>query len=1003
MSINNTLFRPSVVRAARQKFNPDGFDLAKALKQEKIKVYYLPPQNKQLGEDHLKAFADCQPVELIDCSADTERKIVIAAAYKQVFGNAHLMASERSPKAESQLCNGSITVLEFVRQLAKSERYRVLFFDNCTNLRTVELNFKHLLGRAPANHAEISEHIQILAEGGFEAEIDSYLDSDEYLENFGTNFVPYYRGYQTQTGKNLTGYTHSFQLLRGASSSDKSIENAAAPQLQSGLLADKPTQVTRLSAVDRSVLKPTPIKPVSEYTSSSSSTITSGQVNGTKYKSADFLAAPVAPDSWLQFKARNAAASFPAARLSQPVKVFASSSLEDKEILIQAAYKQVVGNAYLMESQRLVKAESRFKDGQTTVKGFIQELAQSDTYRSLFFDTCPNVRAVELNFKHLLGRSPESGAEISEHIVRIAEGGFEAEIDSYFNTSEYQDNFGEDTVPYYVGYATQTGKGVNGYNQIFDLIKGSCSSDKSVNESIRTSRAPQLQSTLLYQAPAKKVFGAPSAEELRQEFIAKSIGLQGNPNAKPPVDTVSNAYVRGFADNQPVEFVAASSSTNTDAVITAAYKQVFGNAHLMESEKSPQIESQLRNGQITVLEFIRQLAKSARYQALFFDGCSNLQAIELNFKHLLGRAPANYAEISEHIQIIAHEGFAGEIDSYLDSDEYTRNFGTNIVPYYRGYQTQTGQNLQSYVNSFQLLRGASSSDKSIASANYTELSTSLLSDRSSQIAAISTADSSAQTKQDLAKSTSTTVKAVTPIAPEDYPVINNSSVAQRVSVSQNTYNAMLNTGAVKVIPGSEGQNLDLVVTAVYKQVFGNAYVMESERLTVAESQFKQGNINVKEFVRCLAKSELYKNNFVNSCPRYRSHELNFKHLLGRAPASYEETVYHSNILDTQGYEADIDAYIDSEEYQQAFGDNTVPYYRGYQSQTGQALLGYTNMFEMLDSYSTSDKAGATGYKPRLQEQLMSKVPSSNVQSVTATVTEPVTDGTSLIQRVLGLI
>jgi len=754
MSINNTLFRPSLVRAARQKFNPDGFDLAKALKQEKTKVYYLPPQNKQLGEDHLKAFADCQPVELIDCSADTERKIVIGAAYRQVFGNAHLMASERSPQAESQLCVGSITVMEFVRQLAKSARYQVLFFDNCTNLRTVELNFKHLLGRAPANHAEISQHIQILAESGFEAEIDSYLDSDEYLENFGTNFVPYYRGYQTQPGKSLAGYTHSFQLLRGASSSDKSIENATAPQIQKELLADKPTQVTRLSAVDRSVLRSTPIKPVSNYSSSGASSITAGQVNGTKYKSAAFLSAPVAPDSWLQFKARDAAASFPAARLSQPVKAFSASSLEDKEILIRAAYKQVFGNAYLMDSQRLVKAESRFKDGQTTVKGFIHELAKSETYRSLFFDKCPNVRAIELNFKHLLGRSPESGAEISEHIILLAEGGFDAEIDSYFSTSEYQDNFGEDTVPYYVGYATQTGKGNDGYNRIFDLIKGSCSSDKSVGESIKTSQAPQLQSNLLFKPPVKKVYGAPSAEELRRDFIAKKIGLTGNPDAEPPADSISSSFVSGFADVMPAEFVADSSTENADIVIAAAYKQVFGNAHLMESEKSPQIESQLRSGRITVLEFVRQLAKSDQYQALFFDGCSNLQAIAFNFKNLLGRSPANYAEISEHIQIIANEGFAGEIDSYLDSDEYTHNFGTNIVPYYRGYQTQVGQNLQSYVNSFQLLRGASSSYKSVSRANYAELETSLLSDRSSQILDISTPDSAKKAAQDLAKAQS---------------------------------------------------------------------------------------------------------------------------------------------------------------------------------------------------------------------------------------------------------
>ena len=37
-----------------------------------------------------------------------------------------------------------------------------------------------------------------------------------------------------------------------------------------------------------------------------------------------------------------------------------------------------------------------------------------------------------------------------------------------------------------------------------------------------------------------------------------------------------------------------------DLVITATYKKVFGNTHLMESERFIEAESQLRSGQITV-------------------------------------------------------------------------------------------------------------------------------------------------------------------------------------------------------------------------------------------------------------------------------------------------------------------------------------------------------------------------------------------------------------------
>jgi phycoerythrin-associated linker protein len=62
-------------------------------------------------------------------------------------------------------------------------------------------------------------HSTILDEKGFEAEIDSYLDSDEYQDTFGENIVPYIRGYKTEACQNMVQFTHIFQLVRGASSS----------------------------------------------------------------------------------------------------------------------------------------------------------------------------------------------------------------------------------------------------------------------------------------------------------------------------------------------------------------------------------------------------------------------------------------------------------------------------------------------------------------------------------------------------------------------------------------------------------------------------------------------------------------------------------------------------------------------------------------------------------------------------------------------------------------
>ncbi|NER79940.1 MAG: phycobilisome linker polypeptide [Leptolyngbya sp. SIO1D8] len=178
------------------------------------------------------------------------------------------------------------------------------------------------------------------------------------------------------------------------------------------------------------------------------------------------------------------------------------------------------------------------------------------------------------------------------------------------------------------------------------------------------------------------------------------------------------------------------------------------------------------------------------------------------------------------------------------------------------------------------------------------------------------------------------------------------------------------TTPVELYPGFSAEDADVVIRLIYHQVLGNTYVMESERLQVPESQLKRRELSVREFIRCLAKSELYRSRFFDNCYRYRAIEVNFKHLLGRAPSSFEEMKSHSAILDEAGFEADIDSYLDSDEYQQMFGENVVPYYRGYKTQTGQPLIGFTNMLELLPSPSSSDNDPASRNRPQLTRAII---------------------------------
>lgn len=185
------------------------------------------------------------------------------------------------------------------------------------------------------------------------------------------------------------------------------------------------------------------------------------------------------------------------------------------------------------------------------------------------------------------------------------------------------------------------------------------------------------------------------------------------------------------------------------------------------------------------------------------------------------------------------------------------------------------------------------------------------------------------------------------------------------------------TPPIEWVPGLSADDREDIINAVYRQVLGNAYVMESERLTVAESQFKLGEYSVREFVRAVAQSDLYRTRFFESCPRYRYTELNFRHLLGRAPNDYDDMKFHSNVLDAEGFEADIDTYIDSDEYQNTFGENIVPYIRGYKSEASESMVEFTHMFELVRGASSSSLKGSTsGTSPRLNSLVINAIPTA---------------------------
>jgi phycoerythrocyanin-associated rod linker protein len=164
-------------------------------------------------------------------------------------------------------------------------------------------------------------------------------------------------------------------------------------------------------------------------------------------------------------------------------------------------------------------------------------------------------------------------------------------------------------------------------------------------------------------------------------------------------------------------------------------------------------------------------------------------------------------------------------------------------------------------------------------------------------------------------------------------------------------------------------DLQRVFRAAYTHVFGREGLALSEAFASAEALLRKGEINVRQFIESLAQSEYYKERFFYSNSQVRFIELNYKHLLGRAPYDQSEIAYHVDLYASQGYAAEIASYIDSPEYDNAFGRSIVPYHRGFQSIPGMKQVGFNRLFRLYRGNGSSDNAQGGGTSSRLRQQV----------------------------------
>ncbi len=575
-----------------------------------------------------------------------------------------------------------------------------------------------------------------------------------------------------------------------------------------------------------------------------------------------------------------------------------SLSTVEKNTIIQACYRQVferdIKKGY---SLCFTDLESQVVNGQLSIKEFIRALGKSYIYRKQFFEPFVNSRVLELAFRHFLGRGPSSQIEFQKFFAILSELGLGSLVDELINSSEYTDYFGEETVPYLRSLGQEPQECRNWGPQI-NLFNYSAPFRKVPQFitlfSAYTQPLPDQHPYGYSNDPLLIQFGAifpkaktsltnnpaPFSKDTRRLLIRQGPGIYNQ---------ISNPSFRSKSAGSlgPVIFQLFSNSsklnspniiTKVQPVINAAYLRVFGRQVYQEELIALKpFESRLRDGSITIRDFVKYLTKSYIFRSLYWEPLYICKAIEYIHHRLIGRPTYGRQEINKYFDIVYKKNYYQMIDSMINSSEYMECFGEQTVPYER----------------------------------YITANTALM--RKSQISCVKNISSSFPKRFiQLGKiNESLSVNSL------------NLKINQGVS-SQRDQSIIFKTHRQM----SKGMR-ETILRASYRQIFErDIYTFGlGYELIGLESAFLQGELSVQELIYQLGISLLYSKEFYQPYPNTKVIELGTKHFLGRAPHNQAEIRYYNQVLASQGLVPFIHSLVNCEEYKAIFGNNTVPYRR----------------------------------------------------------------------------
>jgi phycobilisome core-membrane linker protein len=578
------------------------------------------------------------------------------------------------------------------------------------------------------------------------------------------------------------------------------------------------------------------------------------------------------------------------------------SGVEKAEI-VKAAYRQLferdITRAY---SQSISDLESKVKNGEISMKGFVRRMCKSPLYRKQFVEPFINSRALELAFRHILGRGPSSREEVQKYFSILSDGGWNKFVDALVDSNEYSDYFGEETVPYLRGLG-QEAQECRNWGPQQDLFRYSAPFRK----------VPQFLTTFAQYdqpLPEQHVYGRGN-DPIENQFGAIFPKATRSPNNNPAPfgkDTRRLLITRGPGINNQISNPAARgvnpgslgpkvfkleqvpttqnvsvkyTESSTQNVVRACYLQVFGR-ELYSGQRLGAAETKLENGEISVKEFIRMLAKSEVYRKMYWTPLYVMKAVEYLHRRLLGRPTYGRQETNKYFDISSKQGINGLVDALIDSVEYNASFNEDTVPYER-YVTAAG-------HAARMNKIGGKAEMMLAA--MTDTTTPRFVDLGVVSEVRSDADIAARSIQGVSKKRE-------------------------------------QTKVFKLTNLGDKPQLEVVIGAAYRQIFERDILAcrTQNDFVSLESRLRNGEITLKEFIEGLGCSKLYLKEFYTPYPNTKVIELGTKHFLGRAPLDQLEIRKYNLVLASQGLKAFIGEMVASAEYLSAFGEDVVPYNR----------------------------------------------------------------------------